>query len=90
MQIVDHKVPPSTCLNCGEDLDGAAGICGPERPSPGDVSICAHCANVAIFTDDLKLRTPELHEGKNLARELRLPITYLVSERRFAVRTTGS
>ena len=52
---LDSEVPESSCCECGQQLDGAAGH---ERPSPGDYSMCVYCTSLNIFDDDLRLRRP--------------------------------
>lgn len=47
-------VPFSRCIRCKTAIDAATGI-GKRQPSPGDVSICAYCGQVMLFSDDLTL-----------------------------------
>lgn len=41
------------CVSCGKIMSGATGN---GAPVEGAVSVCAYCANVAIFDADLKLQ----------------------------------
>ncbi len=50
------------CPSCRYPIDGHAGLTGSRRPKPGDLSICAGCAAVLSFGEDLQLQPakPEL------------------------------
>lgn len=53
--ITTTSTPSNHCLSCSEIIDAAT---GPGSPSPGDISVCAHCGHVTVFDDNLKLRAP--------------------------------
>jgi len=59
---VEHRMPKAACTACGQRLDMASGVDGDARPTPGDLSVCIHCANVMTFTNNLLLRTLTTHE----------------------------
>lgn len=75
----DFRVPDCPCPGCGEFLGGAM---GPQQPKPGDYSVCAHCALILRFKEDLTLRAatdeelladdcpPDLHMVQQLCLEL--------------------
>lgn len=44
-----------TCPYCGEGAEDAFQVADWE-PSPGDVFVCLHCAEVGRFTDQLRVR----------------------------------
>jgi hypothetical protein len=52
----NYRVPGSKCLNCGEDLTGAAPVGGGRGPQPGDISMCFDCGHIQAFGDNLVLR----------------------------------
>jgi hypothetical protein len=55
-----HETPASHCPYCDNLLDMASGTDkdDPRQPSPGDASVCLHCAQVLIFDPLLTLRKP--------------------------------
>lgn len=50
-------MPKTRCLECGHDFDRASDVIAKNKPTPGDVSLCIECANIAMFDDDLTLRS---------------------------------
>lgn len=64
-----HRVRDDCCPFCKTELDCASG--GPERPKPGDLSVCLRCANPLIFGDDLSLLPLTLAEIADLEPEVR-------------------
>ena len=52
---VDVRVPESRCPTCNHSLTGAA---GDKVPRTGDFTLCAYCAELAVFGKDLALRPP--------------------------------
>jgi DNA-directed RNA polymerase subunit RPC12/RpoP len=54
--IKDHATPVCRCVNCGKELDAAAGF--DKSPQAGDASLCLYCGHFMIFDDDLKVRAP--------------------------------
>jgi hypothetical protein len=51
------RVPESKCPNCQHSMDGAADLAGDvdSGPSPGDLSVCLHCATMLQFGPELQL-----------------------------------
>lgn len=46
------KIDKLKCLDCGENLDLATSTTAEHAtPSPGDVSVCVYCGNIAAFED---------------------------------------
>lgn len=43
------------CPHCKEILDGFTDPSGKNVPKPGDISICAYCAEVLEFDSEMKL-----------------------------------
>lgn len=54
-----------TCPACRQLLDGHMGVGTRRRPRPGDATVCAYCATVAVFTDT-GLRLPAHDELERL------------------------
>jgi hypothetical protein len=53
----EAPLPTSKCLACGYDTNADRESEGaPIQPSPGDISICFNCGNVAEFSEILTLR----------------------------------
>lgn len=48
---------PANCPYCGRhhDLHSSRENI---KPTPGDISLCIGCSEIAVFTDDLQLRKP--------------------------------
>jgi DNA-directed RNA polymerase subunit RPC12/RpoP len=47
------KTPKFSCLNCGKEMDAASDSpleTEPRAPQEGDVSLCAYCSHVMVFT----------------------------------------
>ena len=67
----DHHVPRAGfCPSCGMHLSGAMAIDTDARPKPGDVSICAHCASVLQFGENLTFRLfPDWRDDPNTDTE---------------------
>lgn len=60
-----------TCPYCGTAHDCSTAVANDKlRPSSGDVSICAQCAGLALFDDDLQLRKPTEKEQVELDKAL--------------------
>ena len=60
---------PDKCPHCHRTLEAASSTTHVHLPSPGDVTVCAYCAEICVFTDDMKLRKPTCEEGAVLARD---------------------
>lgn len=58
----DRRMPLSSCVECGKELDGASALGPDASPSPGDVTLCIHCGSASIFTEELLLRRPTAEE----------------------------
>ena len=63
----DVPMPKGKCLNCGKNLNMAAGvvdILSPDEhhPEPGDATICIDCSHVMVFDKNLNLREPTISE----------------------------
>lgn len=52
-----HRLPPHGCLVCNRPFN-ATGTLDQTPPEAGDVSVCIHCAAVAIYDERLQLRPP--------------------------------
>jgi hypothetical protein len=48
--------PPSNCLGCGKEIDGATGVGHRSKPRAGCISICFYCGHLAAYDWQLKLR----------------------------------
>ena len=57
------RTPDALCPHCGYELDAASPTSHPDTaPSPGDFSVCACCAAVLRFGEDLRPRALEFGE----------------------------
>jgi len=54
MEVVHHPTPSNVCLTCGALLDMASGTTA-KPPAPGDFSLCAHCGDLMVWDDALRL-----------------------------------
>ncbi len=63
--------PSRTCPNCGDALNCAqeADALPSRPPQPGDITICAYCAAVLIFTDTA-LRLASVDDLADLPTEM--------------------
>lgn len=52
----------ATCPHCSATLSGHMAVSADARPKPGDVSICAYCAEINQYDDtgQLVIPSPEL------------------------------
>ncbi len=71
----NYRVPASLCPGCGNANDGATGIIGMGSPEPGDVTVCAYCGMVLVFTDTLRTRILSNEEWAGLPDAQKLAIT---------------
>lgn len=73
-EFTSTKVPESVCP-CGESLDKVTSAEGRE-PKPGDITICAFCARLHRFDEQLVIRfvaePAKLPEGEGLGRLLQV------------------
>lgn len=55
-----NEITSHPCPGCGEQLDRSMAFDG-AKPNPGDITVCAYCACVSVYLDDLTTRevTPE-------------------------------
>jgi hypothetical protein len=56
------RCPGSACPHCGRVNDSSSPTDSQSEPKAGDVSICAYCSFVGIFTEDLLVRLPTEEE----------------------------
>lgn len=52
------------CPYCDYNMDRVSSVNNQAQPSPGDVTVCIQCAQVAIFCDDLSLRKTTKEEDR--------------------------
>lgn len=65
------ELPESKCPDCGYTANAATNLEDEEQmPEPGDCSLCIKCAGIAVFNDDLMLRSPTEEELLNLPSEI--------------------
>lgn len=57
------------CRACGTRNDAITAVRDGKVPTPGAISICFHCASVAVLTEDMTLREPTTEEMEELCRE---------------------
>jgi hypothetical protein len=53
---------PGACPHCGYLFECASGVGHDDAPSPGAITVCIHCAGIAIFGEGLAMRKPTLAE----------------------------
>lgn len=72
---------PRTCPGCGKVVDCHDGICDPSAvPSPGDVTLCGHCGQLGIYTENaIRLPTPEELAEITADQRIRDAMTALVA-----------
>jgi hypothetical protein len=57
------KLPvPSFCPKCFHMLDAATNMEGPEKPEPGDYTVCIRCASVLRWNPDMQLELSSLED----------------------------
>jgi hypothetical protein len=68
-----HQLKPIVqCVDCGKQLDGAAGIDTDAAPNPGDFTVCAYCGSIMVYNDELTLRQPNAAEVRKVAGDNRI------------------
>jgi hypothetical protein len=60
------------CVDCGKQLDGAAGVDTDDAPDPGDFTVCAYCGSIMVYNDGLTLRQPDAAEAREIASDKRI------------------
>ena len=60
------------CVKCGYRLDSTTNVSRKERPTAGDLSICAECGFVTAFDDQLKRRLLTPEERQRVASDERI------------------
>jgi len=83
---VESETPPSFCCECGASFDRAS---GPDKPRPGDLTLCIRCVSLNVFADDLTTRKPTDEEYLAAAadsdvQEMRRAILAVGQERKAA------
>ena len=51
-----HRTTACLCPGCGRKLDAATEMGERGAPSAGDVSVCAYCGMLLVFTDAVTVR----------------------------------
>jgi len=64
------------CPNCNEDLEQATCL-GKDIPKPGDISICAYCGQLLMFTENLNQRKVEDSEFRTFDEEAQQQIAHV-------------
>lgn len=47
-------LPQHGCPVCQRSIDAASDVRGDARPNPGDITICAYCASILEFDDEMR------------------------------------
>ena len=63
------RLPPANCPACGKILDACTSVEPDRQPSPGDLTICAHCIEILKFNEDLRPVTLTLQETRAIQPE---------------------
>lgn len=64
-----RKLPSAVCPACGYRVDAATCLSENHRPSPGDLSLCARCAELFVFESDMTLKRADLNDLLGLNAE---------------------
>ena len=75
-----HRLPPSTCPQCGKLRDSATHIEGDPVPVAGDIGICIYCGHTAIYKRDMTLRQPTRREQIEIDNNQEVQIAKLARE----------
>lgn len=69
MPFATHKDLPHTCPVCGKSWDAVTAVeeDQPNRPVPGDITVCIDCISVLAFDENLQLREPTAEEMYEIA-----------------------
>lgn len=59
-----HVTPKTKCPSCGSPNDRSTAMTPSTTrpPKPGDVCFCFKCGSLALYTEDLSLRSPSMVE----------------------------
>lgn len=74
-----HRLPAAVCPACHRKLDHAAPVDSEACPGPGDVSVCAYCAQVNVFVEGGVLRRITAQELADLDPTTRATILAAVN-----------
>lgn len=70
LSVSDNILSNIKCPSCNGAINIGESITNTEHvPSGGDMTVCAHCAEIAVFTDELTLRKPTAVELLDLAND---------------------
>lgn len=72
--------PGSPCRKCGEVLDGATETTAGTEPKAGDLSICAYCGELSLFTAAGTLEPLKEDELANMHPETKQKIKRVQAE----------
>jgi hypothetical protein len=73
-----YRAPITICWHCDRPLDAATPAGEDEgAPQPGAVSLCLYCGAVAIFGEELALRSPTKEELEDMEKDAEFRRTYL-------------
>lgn len=67
----------SPCCGCGKVLDAATPVDqsdGEHDPTPGSYTVCAYCATLMVYDQDLSLRSLSPEELADMPLDLRVQI----------------
>lgn len=67
MSMKTVSIPESKCPHCQKPLNRSTDPDGENTPSPGDLSICWYCGELAIHGENLELRKLEESELAEIA-----------------------
>jgi hypothetical protein len=80
----EYRGDEETCDSCGGLFDAATNVAGDwGSPKAGDISLCARCGNIAIFTGIKLQRRPatEVEKGKALADQATLAAVTMIKHK---------
>jgi hypothetical protein len=76
---VHHR--PVRCPHCGSLFDASTCFFEYKAPEPGDMAICFHCHEIAVYTRRMNLRLPTERELYAIAGDERLRMALEVLSR---------
>ena len=56
MSFLTTQLPLDRCPHCQHELTATTAIDGEHKPAPGGFTVCAYCACILSFDNDLKLQ----------------------------------
>ena len=75
MKVVETKIDPTACIECGHVSDVSTSFDDDPPAKPGDFTICVECSALMAYGEDLKLRALTEEEMRAVAGSPELKAT---------------